>query len=137
MFKLEKSRAIVIPVSVKNAMFMSQWFVCTREAAADFVDAYDNMHALFDKETDTYADECWFGTMANHLRIPWKNRSFCFSDWSWETQQYMIDRGCKKNPHTFGVITHDDIDKYREGGNLFIRKIHFSTLVDEDYLLKP
>jgi len=136
MFKLEKSRAIMVPVSVKNAMFLSQWFVCTREAAIAFIAEYDRTHQLFDKDTDTYADECWFGTMANHLQIPWKNRSFCFADWNWETEQYMIDRGCKKNPHTFGEVTRADIDKYREDGNVFIRKIHSSTIVDEDYLLK-
>lgn len=136
MFKLEHSRAIVIPFSVKSAMFSSQWFVCTREAAAKFVEAYMKYSSYFDKESLTLADECWFGTMANHLKIPWQNRSFCFSDWDWETNQYMIERGCKKNPHTFGTVTHDDIDKYRAEGNVFIRKIHSTTVVDEGYLLR-
>jgi hypothetical protein len=136
MFRLQKMRAIMIPISMKAAMFVSQWFVCTRKDAAAFVDAYDKMHHLFDKDTLTLADECWFGTIANHAMMPWKNRSFCFSDWYWETEQYMVDRGCKKNPHTFGVVTQGNINKYRADGNMFIRKIHSSTLVDEDYLLR-
>lgn len=137
MFNLKKSRAIAVPISVKKSMFLSQWFICTREAAITFVDTYDKIHNLFDKDTDTYADECWFGTIANHTNTTWKNRSFCFSDWNWETDQYMIDRGCKKNPHTFGELTQADIDKYREDGNVFLRKIHASTIVDEHYLLMP
>lgn len=136
MLKIQPSRAIVIPFSPKDALFSSQWFVCTRDAAQQFVTAYERHHDQFRKDVLTLADECWFGTMANHLKIPWQDRSFCFSDWNWETEQYMIDRGCKQNPHTFGIVTHTDIDKYRKEGNVFIRKIHSSTVVDEDYLLK-
>lgn len=135
MFRLEHSRAISIPFSVKNAVFSSQWFICTRDAAVKFVEAYDKYSSYFEKDSLTLADECWFGTMSNHLKIPWQNRSFCFADWDWETDQYMIDRGCKKNPHTFATVTHADVDKYRTEGNVFIRKIHNTTDVDEDYLL--
>jgi hypothetical protein len=135
MFKLQKMRAITIPISLKAAMFVSQWFVCTRKDAATFVDVYDRMRHMFDNENMTLSDECWFGTIANHTMMSWKNRSFCFSDWHWETEQYMIDRGCKRNPHTFGVVTRDNINMYRADGKVFIRKIHSSTLVNEDYLL--
>lgn len=136
MFKLNHSRVVDIPFSVKDAVFSSQWFVCTRAAAVKFVEGYEKYESYFDKESLTLADECWFGTMANHLGIPWQNKAFCFADWDWETDDYMIARGCKKNPHTFGVVTNEDVDRYRKDGYIFIRKIHSSTLVDADYILK-
>jgi len=135
MLKLKKNRALCSPLRYDCRAFVSQWFMCDRDAAKKFVDAYDNLVDYFDTTCESYADECWFAVIANHLNLKWKDRSFCFSDWDWETEKYMIDRGCKLNPHTFGIVDNTFIDAQRKLGNIFIRKVHSSTAVDLKYLI--
>lgn len=135
MLNFSSSNVIDIPFSVKDASFVSQWFVCNRADAEIFVEAEAKYRNLFDHQCLTLADESWFAIIAKHNKIPYQDRTFCFSDWDWETDEYMISKGCKKNPHTFSKVSNEFIDEQRDSGNIFIRKVHPETYIDEDYIL--
>jgi hypothetical protein len=135
MFVMPQGSPVHIPISSKCAEFVSQWFVCDRLAAESFLEADREYGHLFDRSRITYADESWFAVMANHLKIPYTDCSFCYWNWKLASEKIMTDKGCKMYPHTFAEVTREFIDSQRDDGKLFIRKVHADTLVPSDYLL--
>lgn len=135
MLKMQTDDGFVdIPFSLHCASYVSQWFVCNRSDASVFVEAERKYRQYFKQDELTIADESWFAVIAKHYKLRYQDRSFCFSDWDWDTDEYMISKGCKKNPHTFGHVESCFVDERRSYGEVFIRKVHRETVVDENYL---
>lgn len=130
----KETKPFHIPIKLQCASNVSQWFACTRADAIAYVRAASEYDSCFDKNAETYADECWFAVMTKHYGLPYQDRSFVFSDWWWNTPQSMVDKGCKLNPHTFAEVTREFVDVQRQNGHLFLRKVHPDTIIDTDYL---
>ena len=135
MFDFTKIEPKDIPISASCAAFVSQWFTCDREAAQNFIKANEIYGDIFNRNAETISDESWFAVIANHYKIPYIKRELCFNEWDWLTDEDMISKGCKPNPHTFSSVTRDFIDTQRSQGKLFIRKVHVDTVIDEQYLI--
>lgn len=135
-FKMFKSRNEPFdnPFDISNMLSVSQWFVCTRDAAAAYIEATEKYDHLIDKDILSYTDEFWFALLSKHLDIPHQTKTFTFSNWSWESPQSMILKGCKRHPHTFEKVSRVFIDKQRKLGRVFIRKVHSDTQIDTTYL---
>lgn len=131
----KQTKPFNIPIKINCASFVSQWFVCTRADAEEYIKAAKEYDYCFDKSTETYADECWFPMISKHCGLPYQDRTFTFSDWGWTTPPSMIAKGCKPNPHTFDIVTNEYVDVQRKNGNIFLRKVHPETVISNaDYL---
>jgi len=137
MFDYKKIKPKDLPICVSNAAYVSQWFICNREDAVAFVENASVYENIFDKQKMTFADESYFAVFANHLKLKWVNKQHCFADWDMKSNSTMISRGCKAQPHTFEAVSNGFIKEQREKGMLFIRKVHSSTVVDQNTLFAP
>lgn len=136
-FDLKKYKPYELPILSHYASYVSQWFTCNRADADIFVAHEEKLRQYFVLDAPTYIDESYFVILANHFGLQWIEKVSCFAQWDWDTSYEMIQRGCKKNPHTFQHVTSDFINHQRDNNTLFIRKVHSSTIVDDEAIFSP
>ncbi len=102
-------------ISKDNFEKRSQWMVLNRDTVGKLLEI--DKTELFE---DVFApDEVYYPTMLNMLGIDWEDKTLTFSNW--------IDishKGNKNNyPKTYDFISFKEIEKIRETGALFMRKV--------------
>jgi hypothetical protein len=135
-FKLiqNPSRIAYSPFKIKDALFVSQWFTCRRNDASFFVSKESNLRKWFRTDGVTLADEMYFALVASHFGLDFQLKSNCHFNWKLHSSQKLINHGARFAPKSYEKIDHRIIDSLRNTSNLFIRKVHPLTVIDNDYI---
>lgn len=122
------------PFKIKNALFVSQWFICRRSDASFFVSKESNLRKWFSTDKVSFADEMYFPLVANHFGLEFQIKSNCHFNWKLNSSKKLIAYGAKAEPKSYEKIDHRIIDTLRNTSNLFVRKVHPLTIIDNDYI---
>lgn len=124
------------PLSPKDAMFVSQWFVCNRSDAELLVKSESKFRKWIEQNRENCSDEIYFPLIANHLGIKNQIKKVCYWNWFWKTNTNLVDSGHRLHPHSYSKVKDNFIKTLRDTTDcLFFRKVFKDTVVNEDLLM--
>jgi hypothetical protein len=76
----------------------------------------------------------YFPLVANHFGMNFQLKSNCHFNWRLKSSKKLIDNQARIKPKSYEKIDQRIIDALRNTSNLFIRKVHPLTVIDNNYI---